>query len=155
MDVQFREFNPFDLWMWLEFETVPSPMEQQYVEEVFDSWFYLGKLSAFNAENLQVQDMGIDISYMTYDSALASESMMAPMHNMADFQYEGNWGRCWFDLGTSDLLAIDILINALTQLSQEFVPIKQFIIGGENEDWPIDPKQRSTFADFDNELDHN
>ena len=60
MEVQFREFNPFDLWIWLEFETVPSPMEQQYIEEVFDSWFYLGKLSAFNAENIQVQDRNID-----------------------------------------------------------------------------------------------
>ena len=80
MEVQFREFNPFDLWIWLEFETVPSPMEQQYIEEVFDSWFYLGKLSAFNSENLQVQDVGIDISYMNYDSSLATEVMMAPMH---------------------------------------------------------------------------
>lgn len=35
MEVQFREFNPFDLWFWLEFETVPSNMEQNYIEEVF------------------------------------------------------------------------------------------------------------------------
>ncbi|MFM6438481.1 MAG: DUF3531 family protein, partial [Microcystis panniformis] len=49
MEVQFREFNPFDVWFWLEFSTVPSNMEQQYVEEVFASWFYLGKLGAFNA----------------------------------------------------------------------------------------------------------
>lgn len=155
MEVQFREFNPFDLWIWLEFESVPSPMEQQYIEEVFDSWFYLGKLSAFNAENLQVQDAGIDISYMNYDSSLASEVMMAPMHNMADFQYEGIWGRCWFDLGTSDLIAIDVLINALTQLDKEFVPIRLLIIGGENEDWPVDPKERSPFDEFAGNVDNN
>ncbi len=155
MDVQFREFNPFDLWIWLEFENTPSPMEQQYIEEVFDSWFYLGKLSAFNAENLQVQDMGIDIGYMNYDSSLATETMMAPMHNMADFQYEETWGRCWFDLGTSDLIAIDILVNALTQLDKEFVPIRQLIFGGENEDWPVDPKQRSLFDEFAGNVDDN
>ena len=155
MEVQFREFNPFDLWVWLELENTPSPMEQQYIEEVFDSWFYLGKLSAFNAENLQVQDMGIDISYMDYDSSVASESMMAPMHNMADFQYEGTWGRCWFDLGTSDLIAIDVLINALTQLDKEFVPIRLLIIGGENDDWPVDPKQRSLFDEFEGNVDNN
>ena len=155
MEVQFREFNPFDLWIWLEFETVPSPMEQQYIEEVFDSWFYLGKLSAFNAENLQVQDTGIDISYMNYDSSLATEVMMVPMHNMADFQYEGVWGRCWFDLGTSDLIAIDILINALTQLDKELVPIRLLIIGGENEDWPVDLKQRSPFDEFSGNVDNN
>jgi len=28
-----REFNPFDLWVWLEFSTVPSDLEKRYVEE--------------------------------------------------------------------------------------------------------------------------
>jgi hypothetical protein len=147
MEVSFREFNPFDVWIWLEFETVPSPMEQQYVEEVFNSWFYLGKLGAFNAENLQVQEMGIEISYMDYDTEAAESAMMAPMHNMGDFQYQGNWGRCWFDLGTSDPIAIDILINALRQLSREYVQIKQLIIGGQNEEWPVEDKSYSLFSD--------
>lgn len=44
MEVQFREFDPFDLWIWLKFYTVPSKTEKQYVEELFNSWFYLGKL---------------------------------------------------------------------------------------------------------------
>ena len=82
MEVQFREFNPFDLWIWLQFDTVPSPMEQQYVEEVFNSWFYLGKLGAFNAENLQVQEAGIEISYMNYDTETADNVLMAPMHTI-------------------------------------------------------------------------
>ena len=34
MEVSFREFNPFDVWIWLEFETVPSLMEQQYILEI-------------------------------------------------------------------------------------------------------------------------
>ena len=138
MEIQFREFNPFDLWFWLEFETVPSAMEQSYVEEVFNSWFYLGKLGGFNAENLQVQETGIDISYLDYNTEQADNQLMSVMHNMGNFEYLGVWGRCWFDLGTSDLIAIDILINALTQLNQEYVPIKRLIIGGENEDWPIE-----------------
>ena len=148
MEIQFREFNPFDLWIWLEFETVPSPMEQQYIEEVFNSWFYLGKLGAFNAENLQVQEQGIDISYMDYEINTANNIMMAPMHNMAEFQYLGIWGRCWFDLGTSDLIALDILINALGQLSKEYVTINKLIIGGENEDWKVDDKRQSMFAEY-------
>ncbi|HAC63889.1 MAG TPA: DUF3531 domain-containing protein [Cyanothece sp. UBA12306] len=147
MEVQFREFNPFNVWIWLEFETSPSPMEQQYIEEVFNSWFYLGKLGAFNAENLQVQDQGIDISYMDYETSTINSIMMAPMHNMAEFQYQGYWGRCWFDLGTSDLIALDILINALHQLSKEYVTINKLIIGGENEDWKVDDKRQSMFAE--------
>ena len=137
MEVQFREFNPFDLWIWLEFPTVPSRMEQQYIEELFNSWFYLGKLGGFNAENLQVQDTGVEISYMEYDRTELESSLMSPMHNMAEFEYLGTWGRCWFDLGTSDLIAIDILINALNQLNKEFVQIEKIIIGGQNEDWSI------------------
>lgn len=138
MNVKFREFNPFDIWFWIEFETTPSAMEQQYVEELFNSWFYLGQLSAFNAENLQVQEIGVEISYLDYDQEQLTRALMAPMHNMSDFEYQGCWGRCWCDLGTSDAIAIDVLINALYRLSEEYVAIRQFIIGGINEEWPVE-----------------
>lgn len=147
MQVRFRECDFFDLWIWLEFSTVPSTSERQYVEEVFNSWFFLGKFGAFNAENLQVQDVGVDISYMNYDENTADNSMMALMHNMGDFEYEGNWARCWFDLGTSDAIALDILINALKQFSKDYVNIEQLLIGGENEDWTIPGRGRPTFVE--------
>jgi Protein of unknown function (DUF3531) len=143
MQVTFREFDPFDVWIWVQFPMVPSEMERQYIEEAFSSWFYLGKLGAFNAENLQIQDAGLEIGYMEYDDDLAESSMMALMHNMSEFEYEGVWARCWFDLGTSDALALDILVNALRQLSQDFTVIEQLIIGGENETWPIPGSARS------------
>jgi hypothetical protein len=150
MKVEFRECDFFDLWIWLEFSTSPSAMERQYVEEVFDSWFLLGKLGGFNAENLQVQDTGLDISYMDYDQEQADHSFMALMHNMSEFEYEGTWARCWFDLGTSDAIAIDILINALEQLNKDYVTIERLIIGGENPDWKIPGSRRPTFADSEN-----
>ncbi|MBD2040382.1 DUF3531 family protein [Microcoleus sp. FACHB-672] len=146
MEVQFREFDPFDLWIWLEFTTVPSNVEKQYVEEVFSSWFFIGKLGGFNAENLQVQEAGIDLSYMDYDTDTADNSMMALMHNMAEVDYQGTWARCWFDLGTSDALALDVLISTFNQFSKEYVTIEKLIIGGENPDWPVD-RSRSQ-ADF-------
>lgn len=147
MQIQFREINPFDFWIWLEFSTIPSEQEKKYVEEVFNSWFYLGKLGAFNAENLQVQDTGLDLSYMDYDSEGYDKSLLALMHNMGQFEYEGTWGRCWFDLGTSDAIALDILINALKQISHEYVNIEQLYIGGENEDWSVEDSEngRSSF----------
>ena len=148
MEVQFREFNPFDLWIWLEFDTVPSTMEQQYIEELFNSWFYVGKLGGFNAENLQVQETGVEISYMEYDMSETEDTLMSPMHNMGNFEYLGVWGRCWFDLGTSDLIAIDVLINAMNQLSKEFVQVNQLIIGGQNFDWPVDEKEESVFSEM-------
>ena len=138
MQVQFREFNPFDLWIWIQFGTVPSDLEKRYVEEVFQSWFFLGKLGGFNAENLQVQEEGLDLSYMNYDEGIAENSLIALMHNMSEFEYQGIWARCWFDLGTSDAIALDILINALRQFSQEYTNIELLYIGGENADWPVD-----------------
>jgi len=140
MEINFREFNPFDLWIWLEFDHVPSEIEKQYVEELFNSWFYLGKLGGFNAENLQIQDTGIDISYLQYDYDFADNAMMSPMHNMGEFEYLGNWARCWFDLGTSDLIALDILINSIRELGKEYIGITQLIIGGENEDWTVEKR---------------
>ncbi|MDY6804111.1 MAG: DUF3531 family protein [Cyanobacteriota bacterium] len=140
MKVSFREFNAFDIWIWLKFQTVPSNGEKQYIEEVFDSWFFLGKLGAFNAENFQVQETGVDISYMDYDLERADNTMMALMHNIGNIEYEDLWARCWFDLGTSDAFALDVLINAFQQLSKEIVAIDRLIIGGENEDWPIEKK---------------
>ncbi|MBE9055458.1 MULTISPECIES: DUF3531 family protein [Sphaerospermopsis] len=150
MYIQFREFNPFDVWFWIKFSTIPSQQEKQYVEEVFNSWFYLGKLGGFNAENLQVQETGLDLSYMDYDNQGYDQSMLALMHNMGEFEYEGEWGRCWFDLGTSDAIALDILINALTQLSEEYVTIEALYLGGENEDWPVEDSETRAYSIYDN-----
>jgi len=141
MQVEFREFDPFNLWVWLEFNTVPSEMEKQYVEETFDSWFFLGKLGGFNAENLQIQETGLELSYLEYDEAAAEKCFMAPMHNMGDFEYEGNLARCWFDLGTSDAIALDVLINALRELSREYVQIERLIVGGQHETWPVEEEE--------------
>lgn len=149
MKVQFREFNPFNVWFWLKFSTVPSEIEKQYIEEIFNSWFLLGKLGGFNAENLQVQDQGVEVSYMDYDHDLADQAMMALMHNMGEVEYQGLWCRCWFDLGTSDGFALDVLINTLQQLSTEVVNLELMIIGGVNETWPVEanPYQESALLD--------
>ncbi|HYW20021.1 MAG TPA: DUF3531 family protein [Nodularia sp. (in: cyanobacteria)] len=149
MQIQFREINPFDVWIWLKFTTIPSGREKQYVEEVFNSWFYLGKLGAFNAENLQVQETGLEISYMNYDPEGYDKSLLALMHNMGEFEYEGQWARCWFDMGTADAIALDILINALKQLNQEYVTIEELYIGGENEDWPVEDSDNPNHAIYD------
>lgn len=151
MQVQFREFDAFNVWMWVEFVTIPSEMEKQYVEELFSSWFFLGKLGGFNAENLQVQDSGLDLSYMDYDDDTAEDTMMSVMHNMGDFEYDANWGRCWFDLGTSDAIALDVLINSLKQLNKDYVTIDRIIIGGENDDWRVPGSNNPDFV-VDNQL---
>ena len=150
MQVYFREVNPFDVWIWIKFSTVPSRRETEFVEELFNSWFYLGKLGGFNAENLQIQDTGLEISYMSYDQEGYDKSLLALMHNMGEFEYQGVWGRCWFDLGTSDAIALDVLINALTQLGNEYVTIEEVYIGGENSDWLVEDSDTRPSFIYDN-----
>jgi hypothetical protein len=149
IQIEFREVDFFDLWIWVEFSTVPSILERQYVEELFDSWFYLGKLGGFNAENLQTQDTGLEISYLNYSNDQAEESFMALMHNMGDMEYQGNWARCWFDLGTTDAIALDVLVNAFRQFSKDYVDVTRLVIGGENPDWPVLRNRGDTFYDAD------
>ncbi|MEL6353702.1 MAG: DUF3531 family protein [Cyanobacteria bacterium J06627_28] len=136
MEVRFRECDFFNLWIWLEFDTVPSIPERQYVEEILNSWFFIGKLGGFNAENIQVQETGVDISYFDYDQEASERSLLSLMHNMAEVEFQGLWSRCWFDLGTTDALALDVLVNTMQQFSKDYVEIRQIVIGGENEDWP-------------------
>lgn len=47
----------------------------------------------------------------------------------------------------SDLIGVDILINALQQISREYVTIQRLIIGGENEDWPTDDRTQESFVE--------
>ncbi|NBO30056.1 MAG: DUF3531 family protein [Cyanobacteria bacterium WB6_1B_304] len=151
MQIKFREFNPFDSWFWWQFSTTPSAAEKQYVEEVFRSWFFLGKLGGFNAENIQIQETGLDLNYLQYDEDYADQSFMALMHNMGEFEYQGQWGRCWFDLGTSDAIALDVLVNALRQFSKDYVEIEVLCIGGQNNDWSID----QDYSSFNNGDSYN
>jgi len=82
---------------------------------------------------------------MTYDSEGAEKSLPALMHNMGELEYQDDWARCWLDLGTSDGVALDVLINALHQLDKEVVEIAELVIGGVNEDWPVEEQADALF----------
>ena len=92
---------------------------------------------------MQAQEVGLEISYMSYSDRLDSEALPALMHNMGDLEFEGTRARVWLDLGTSDAIALDVLINALQRLSKEFVAIRRLSIGGEDLDWPLPEGARS------------
>ncbi len=145
MDIRFREVDPFNCWLWIRFSEPPSQGERNYVDGVFDSWYVIGRLGGFNAENLKVHDAGSDPSWMTYYNDGAELAMPALMHNMGQLEYQNDWGRCWVDLGTSDGVAIDVLINALRQLDSDVVQIEELVVGGVNENWPVEEHPDSVF----------
>jgi len=146
MEIRFREFNPFNCWIWLRFSNTPGQGERGYIDTAFESWFFLGKLGGFNAENLQVHEQGADVNWMAYDGEGAERAVQAVMHNMGEMEYQGDWARCWLDLGTSDGLAIDVLINTLRQLNVDVVEIEELVVGGVKDDWPVDTHPDSPFA---------
>ena len=145
MDVRFREVDPFNCWLWLRFSEVPSQGERNYLDGVFDSWYVIGRLGGFNAENLQVHEEGADLSWMGYDNDEANAMIPALMHNMGQLEYAQNWARCWVDMGTSDGIGIDVLINALRQLDTDLVQIEVLVVGGVNDDWPVEDHPDSIF----------
>ncbi len=145
MEVSFREVDPFNCWLWLQFENVPSQAERNYIDGVFDSWYVIGRLGGFNAENLQANDQGAELSWMNYDNDEATNVLPALMHNLGQLEYQGNWARCWVDLGTCDALALDVLINALRQIDSDVGQLEALLIGGVNEDWPVDEHPDSIF----------
>ena len=149
MQVRFREADPFNCWIWLRFSEVPSQGERNYVDGIFDSWYVLGRLGGFNAENLQVHDEGDQLSWMSYDNEEATSVMPALMHNIGQLEYQQEWARCWVDLGTSDGIALDVLINALRQLDSDVVQLEELLIGGVNEDWPVEDHPDSVFPGMD------
>ena len=145
MRVRFREVDPFNCWVWLRFSEIPSQGERNYVDGIFDSWYVLGRLGGFNAESLQVHEEGDELSWMSYETEEATGVMPALMHNMGQMEYQQDWARCWIDLGTSDGIALDVLINALRQLDSDVVQLEELLIGGVNEDWPVEDHPDSVF----------
>ncbi|MCH96693.1 hypothetical protein A2U01_0017682, partial [Trifolium medium] len=88
-------------------------------------------------------------------------------YNIGDLEVQDNLARIWVDIGTNEPLILDVLINALTQISSEygplalretcflacssfsthvfFVGIKQLVFGGEEfENWNEDLTSEDT-----------
>ncbi|EFN59845.1 hypothetical protein CHLNCDRAFT_14078, partial [Chlorella variabilis] len=129
--------DQFSLWVWLELYRPPTGGDLELLQEVLNSWYLLGRLGAYNSSNLQVlyhQDG--DLEDLAYDTEEAA-AMPATFHEMAELEAQGSWARFWLDMGTADELALDVLVNALSSVSKEQLGIRQLVVGGQNEDWPV------------------
>ncbi len=146
MKVIFREVDPFNCWVWLHFADVPNQGEKNYIDGIFDSWYVIGRLGGFNAENLQAHQEGNELSWMSYSNENATQVLPALMHNLGQMEYQGKWARCWLDLGTADPLALDVLINTLSQINCDLVKLEELIIGGVNKDWEVEDHPDAVFS---------
>ena len=138
-EITFRAIDPFDLWVWVELYSPPASAELEMIQEVVNSWFMLGRLGAYNSSNLQVLYSATGSEGMEYEAAGQGEGgqLASTMHDMGAVETNGAWVRFWVDMGTSDELALDILINAVVTFSREHVGVRQLVFGGQNSDWAV------------------
>ncbi|KAM7276038.1 hypothetical protein ACFE04_017904 [Oxalis oulophora] len=134
--VSFRDFNPLDSYIW--FELFGSPSDRD-VDLLGSAWYVMGRLGAFNSSNLQLGNSSSMEFDPLYDEDKGSNVMPSSFHDISNVEFQDNWGRVWVDLGTSDMLAIDVLLNCLTVLSSEYLGIQQVVFGGRRlGDWEDD-----------------
>ncbi|KAF7081162.1 hypothetical protein CFC21_085134 [Triticum aestivum] len=127
--VSFRDFNPLNAFIWFELFGEPTDRDVDLLGGVIQAWYVMGRLGAFNSSNLQLANSMLDFD-PSYDSEEASAVMPSSFHDISDVEFQDSWGRVWVDLGTSDHLGLDVLLNCLTQLSSEHLGIKQVVFGG-------------------------
>jgi hypothetical protein len=116
--VNFRDFNPVDSFIWFELYGTPSDRDVDLIGSVIQAWYVMGRLGAFNTSNLQLANTSLEYDPL-YDAEKGFKVMPSSFHDISDVEFQDNWGRVWVDLGTSDIFALDVLLNCLTVMSSE------------------------------------
>ncbi|KAG9145149.1 hypothetical protein Leryth_008936 [Lithospermum erythrorhizon] len=127
--VSFRDFNPLDSFIWFELYGSPSDRDVDLLGSVIQAWYVMGRLGAYNSSNLQLANSSMEYDPL-YDADKGFNVMPSSFHDISDVEFQDNWGRVWVDLGTSDILSIDVLLNCLTVLSSGYLGIQQVVFGG-------------------------
>ncbi|KAI3447086.1 hypothetical protein Pfo_003751 [Paulownia fortunei] len=135
MTVTFNKFDFSNSYIWLEFYNAPLEKDVSLICDTIRSWHIVGRLGGCNSMNMQLSQSPLD-KRPTYDAIQGANVTPTTFYNIGDLEIQDNLARIWVDIGTSEPLLLDILINALTQLSSDYIGIKQVMFGGsEFESW--------------------
>ncbi|XP_043719843.1 uncharacterized protein LOC122667577 [Telopea speciosissima] len=135
MKVTFNKFNSSNSYIWLELYNSPLPNDISLICDTIRSWHIVGRLGGCNSMNMQLSQSPLD-KRPSYDAIQGANMTPTTFYNIGDFEVQDNLARIWVDIGTSEPLLLDILINALTQISSDYVGIKQVVFGGsEFDNW--------------------
>ncbi|CAF2147986.1 hypothetical protein HID58_000749 [Brassica napus] len=135
MQVTFNKFEYSNSYMWLEFHNAPLDKDIALITDAIRSWHILGRLGGYNSMNMQLSQAPVD-KRPNYDAILGANIEPTTFYNIGDLEVQDNVARIWLDIGTSEPLILDVLINALTQISSDYVGIKKVVFGGsEFENW--------------------
>lgn len=135
MKVTFNKFDYSNSYIWFEFWNPPLQKDVSLICDVIRSWHIIGRLGGCNSLNMQLTESPFD-KRLSYDAIQGANVDPTTFYNIGDLEIQDNLARIWVDIGTNDSLLLDVLMNALTQISSDFVGIKQVVFGGtEFENW--------------------
>ncbi|KAH7519165.1 hypothetical protein FEM48_Zijuj08G0006800 [Ziziphus jujuba var. spinosa] len=135
MKVTFNKFDFSNSYIWFEFYNTPLAKDISLICDAIRSWHIVGRLGGCNSMNMQLSQSHLD-KRPSYDAIQGANVTPATFYNIGDLEIQDNLARIWVDIGTSEPLLLDVLINALTQISSDYVGIKQVVFGGsEFENW--------------------
>lgn len=135
MKVTFNKFGFSNSYIWFEFYNAPLENDVSLICDTFRSWHIVGRLGGCNSMNMQLSQSTFE-KRPNYDAIQGANVTPATFYNIGDFEIQDNLARIWVDIGTTEPLLLDTLINALTQISSDYVGIKQLVFGGsEFENW--------------------
>ncbi|KAI3790110.1 hypothetical protein L2E82_02924 [Cichorium intybus] len=135
MRVTFNKFEFNNSYIWIEFYHAPLDKDIRMICDTIRSWHVIGRLGGCNSMNMQLSQSTTD-KRPSYDDILGANIEPTTFYNISDLEIQDNVARIWVDIGTSEPLLLDILINAMTQISSDHVGIKQMVFGGsEHENW--------------------
>lgn len=135
MKVVFNKFDFSNSYIWFEFYNAPLEKDVSLICDTIRSWHIVGRLGGCNSMNMQLSQSALD-KRPSYDAVQGANVTPTTFYNIGDLEIQYNLARIWVDIGTSELLLLDVLINALTQISSDYIGIKQVVFGGsEFENW--------------------
>ncbi|XP_062090972.1 uncharacterized protein LOC133797167 [Humulus lupulus] len=135
MKVTFNKFNFSNSYIWFEFYNAPLERDVSLLCDSIRAWHIIGRLGGCNSMNMQLSQSPLE-KRPSYDAIQGANVTPTTFYNIGDLEIQQNLARIWVDIGTGESLILDVLINALTQISSDFVGIKQVVFGGsEFENW--------------------
>ncbi|XP_021276233.1 uncharacterized protein LOC110410703 isoform X1 [Herrania umbratica] len=138
MKVTFNKFNFSNSYIWFEFYNAPLEKDISLICDTIRSWHIIGRLGGCNSMNMQLSQSPLE-KRPSYDAIQGANVNATTFYNIGDLEVQDNLARIWVDIGTTEPLLLDVLINALTQISSDYVGMKQLVFGGsEFQNWKED-----------------
>ncbi|XP_045832589.1 uncharacterized protein LOC123923885 isoform X2 [Trifolium pratense] len=126
MKVSFNKFDFSNSYIWFEFYNAPLEKDVSLICDAIRAWHIVGRLGGCNAMNMQLSQSPFE-KRPSYDYIQGANVTPTTFYNIGDLEVQDNLARIWVDIGTNEPLILDVLINALTQISSEYDPLALFI----------------------------